>query len=194
MGQMVTYRYYIGRLNMYEDQHALAEKNLGYAFSQCHKNAIANKRRILRYLIPVKIYRGRFPAPQLLSKYGLNEFKPLVLGVQKGDLRTFQDGLFKYQDKFIRQGTYLLLEKCKTVCYRNLVKRVHLVLDKHQISLTYVAKAFQWMGMPKDLDEIECILANLIFRGYVRGYLSHTKRVLVLSKRDAFPTGAVILK
>jgi hypothetical protein len=92
------------------------------------------------------------------------------------------------------QGTYLLLEKCKTVCYRNLFKRIHLILDKHQISLSYAAKAFKWLGMPIDLDEVECILANLIYRGYVRGYLSHSKRVLVLSKRDPFPTSAVILK
>jgi len=194
MGQMVTYRFYIGRLNMYEDQHSLAEKNLDYAFAHCHRNAVGNKKRILRYLVPVKLYRGRFPTPALLDKYGLDEFKPLVAGLLKGDLRTFQDGLVKYQDRFIRQGTYLLLEKCKTVCYRNLFKRIHKILDKHQVSLAYVARAFHWLGMPIDLDEIECILANLIFRGYVRGYLSHSKRVLVLSKRDPFPTSSVILK
>jgi hypothetical protein len=95
---------------------------------------------------------------------------------------------------FFSQGTYLLLEKCKTVCYRNLFKRVHLILEKHQISLMYVAKAFKWLGLPIDLDEVECILANLIYRGFVRGYLSHSKRVLVLSKRDPFPTAAVIAK
>eukprot|EP00934_Nitzschia_sp_Nitz4_P006812 Nitzschia sp. Nitz4//scaffold2_size372955//110535//113529//NITZ4_000391-RA/size372955-processed-gene-0.404-mRNA-1//1//CDS//3329546680//6802//frame0 len=114
MGQMVTYRYYIGRLNMYEDQHAMAEKNLDFAFSHCHRNAVGNKRRILKYLVPIKMYRGRLPHPQLLEKYGLTEFKPLLEGIRKGDLRSFQDGLLKYQDRFIRQGTYLLLEKCKT--------------------------------------------------------------------------------
>ena len=92
----------------------------------------------------------------------------------------------------IRQGTYLLLEKCKTVCYRNLFKRLHLVLEHHQIPLQHVADTFKWLGMPIDLDEVECILANLIYRGYVRGYLSHTKRVLVLSKRDPFPVSSVI--
>jgi nuclear mRNA export protein PCID2/THP1 len=92
-----------------------------------------------------------------------------------------------------RQGTYLLLEKCKTVCYRNLFKRIFLILDKHQLSLNYIAKSLKWLGMPIDLDEVECILANLIYRGYIRGYLSHAKRVLVLSKREPFPTSAVIL-
>jgi hypothetical protein len=129
----------------------------------------------------------------VLDKYQLDEFKPLIQGIRKGDLRTFQDGLVKYQGRFIRQGTYLLLEKCKTVCYRNLFKRIFKVMDSHQISLNDVAKALKWLGMPIDLDEVECILANLIYRGYVRGYLSHAKRVLVLSKRDPFPTSSVIL-
>lgn len=38
----------------------------------------------------------------VLEKYGLEEFKPLVEGLRKGDLRTFQDGLVKYQHLFIR--------------------------------------------------------------------------------------------
>lgn len=130
----------------------------------------------------------------MLNKYGLEEFKPLVEGIVKGDLRTFQDGLVQYQDRFIRQGTYLLLEKCKTVVYRNLFKRVWKIMDKHQIRLDQLSKAFKWLGMPIDLDEIECILSNLIFKGYIRGYLSHAKRTLVLSKRDPFPTSAVISK
>lgn len=78
------------------------------------------------------------------------------------------------------------------MCYRNLFKRVYLVLEQPNLSLVDVARAFKWQGLPMDLDEIECILANLIFRGYVRGYLSHTKRILVLSKSNPFPTLAVI--
>lgn len=62
MGDMVTYRYYTGRLNLFEDQYAEAETNLEYAFRQCHKDAIHNKKLILRYLVPVKLYRGRLPS------------------------------------------------------------------------------------------------------------------------------------
>ena len=52
----------------------------------------------------------------------------------------------------------------------------------------------QWMGEEVDLDEIECILANLIFQGKIKGYLSHQKRFLVVSKADPFPMSAVIKK
>ena len=61
MGDMVTYRYYVGRLNMFEDQYETAEMNLEYALTHCHVNAKANKKRILNYLLPVKLLRGRLP-------------------------------------------------------------------------------------------------------------------------------------
>lgn len=37
-----------------------------------------------------------------------------------------------------------------------------------------------------DLDELQCLLANLIANSLVKGYISHERRILVLSK-DAFP-------
>jgi len=47
-GNMVTYRYFVGRLMMFEDQYETAEENLDYALRHCHKNAFKNKRSILR--------------------------------------------------------------------------------------------------------------------------------------------------
>ena len=38
-----------------------------------------------------------------------------------------------------------------------------------------------------DMDEVECIVANLIFRRYIKGYISHKNLVVVISKVDAFP-------
>jgi hypothetical protein len=61
MGEMVTYRYYVGRLNMFEDQYELAEENFDYALKHCHRSAVGNKKRILNYLVPVKLLRGRLP-------------------------------------------------------------------------------------------------------------------------------------
>eukprot|EP00584_Thalassiosira_punctigera_P026439 CAMPEP_0172577488 /NCGR_PEP_ID=MMETSP1067-20121228/138258_1 /TAXON_ID=265564 ORGANISM="Thalassiosira punctigera, Strain Tpunct2005C2" /NCGR_SAMPLE_ID=MMETSP1067 /ASSEMBLY_ACC=CAM_ASM_000444 /LENGTH=412 /DNA_ID=CAMNT_0013370175 /DNA_START=1078 /DNA_END=2316 /DNA_ORIENTATION=- len=192
MGEMVTYRYYVGRLNMFEDQYDMAEQNFDYALRHCHHSAVANKKRILNYLVPVKLLRGRLPTSKLLEKYSLHEFVPLSNGMRTGNLMEFSEGLMKNQDLFIRRGTYLLLEKCKMICYRNLFKRVYKIVGKEQIKLDHIAKSFKWLGMPIDLDEVECILANLIYKQYIRGYLSHAKRILVLSKKEPFPTSKVI--
>ena len=41
-----------------------------------------------------------------------------------------------------------------------------------------------------DLDELQCLLANLIANQLIKGYISHEKRILVLSN-DAFPANPV---
>jgi len=38
-----------------------------------------------------------------------------------------------------------------------------------------------------EVDEIECVLANLIYNGYIKGYISHQHGKLVVSKGVAFP-------
>lgn len=47
--------------------------------------------------------------------------------------------------------------------------------------------ALTWQGAEVDMDGVECIVANLIYRKYVKGYLSHQHSVAVLSKADPFP-------
>ena len=48
-------------------------------------------------------------------------------------------------------------------------------------------QALAWQGVEMDLDGVECIAANLIYRKLVKGYLSHQHRIAVLSKQDPFP-------
>lgn len=38
-----------------------------------------------------------------------------------------------------------------------------------------------------DLDETHCIVANLIYEGKIKGYISLSHQKLVLSKIDPFP-------
>ena len=62
----------------------------------------------------------------------------------------------------------------------------------HAISLKVREIQHSWLGVPMDRDEVECILANLIYKGLVRGYISHEKATLVLSKKEPFPLSAVL--
>jgi nuclear mRNA export protein PCID2/THP1 len=47
--------------------------------------------------------------------------------------------------------------------------------------------AVEWQKIPMDIDEMESILANLIYEGYIKGYLSHQAGMLVVSSSNAFP-------
>eukprot|EP00854_Cymbomonas_tetramitiformis_P009869 gene9869-11687_t len=61
------------------------------------------------------------------------------------------------------------------------------LLNSLQLPLELLQVGLKCVGVEIDIEEVECILANLIHRKYVKGYISHTKKIAVLSKADAFP-------
>lgn len=98
------------------------------------------------------------------------------------------------QESLIQTGTYIILEKLKASVYRSLVKTVHSIHmsnetggKQFQLPLAMLQKSLDWLGVSMDLDEVECVLVNLIYRKYLKGYISHKNRILVLSKNEAFP-------
>ena len=99
------------------------------------------------------------------------------------------------QSSFVRIGVYLVLEQVKLIAYRNLFKRLFLLTNSTRLNLNSFEAAFKFLGeYDTDLDEIECILANQIFQNKIKGYISHQKRFLIVSKSEPFPTTAVIKK
>lgn len=42
-------------------------------------------------------------------------------------------------------------------------------------------------GMELPVEEVECLLANQIYKGFMKGYISHEKQTVVLSKVNPFP-------
>lgn len=49
----------------------------------------------------------------------------MILAVARtGDVRSFNELLSKWEKVFINKGTYLLMEKCLMLVYRNLVKKM----------------------------------------------------------------------
>jgi len=55
-----------------------------------------------------------------------------------------------------------------------------------QIRLPHLQAGLRAAGLDVDADEVECLLANLVFRKMIRGYISHKPPVLVLAKAGAF--------
>jgi len=194
--EKVTYNFYVGRLAVFEDAYERAAEHLEYAFAQCHARSVRNVRLILQYLIPVKLILGTLPSRKLLEKYDLREFVDVVDAMRHGDARTLDAALSEGESTFIKQGTYLILEKLRMSVYRTLFKKVHAIHGEtadaakaNQVSLAKFQTALAWCGAEDvDLDEVECIVANLIFRKFIKGYISHKNRVLVLSKADPFPS------
>ncbi|KAD5316829.1 hypothetical protein E3N88_16775 [Mikania micrantha] len=189
----VTYMYYTGRLEVLNENFPAADHKLSYALKHCDPQSEGNIRMILKYLIPVKLSIGILPKESLLEKYSLVEYSDIVLAMKRGDLRLLRHALEEHEDRFLRSGVYLVLEKLELQVYQRLVKKIYIIQKQkdpskaHQIKLEMIVKALKWLEMEMDLDEVECIMSILIYKNLVKGYFAHKSKVAVLSKQDPFP-------
>jgi len=56
-----------------------------------------------------------------------------------------------------------------------------------RIPLSMFHSAVRVSGMDVVPEETECLVANMIYKGFVRGYISHEKQMVVLAQTSAFP-------
>ena len=189
----VTLCYYLGRATLYDERLAEAEQMLSLAFQMCSRAFISHKRAILRYLVPVKMLLGQLPADELLQQYQLQLYLPIKEALYTGNVGLLQRSLDEHRLRMVQQGTFLIVEKLLWACYRRLIKRVHahhaqVQPDKpHQLPLGVVLGVLQAQGVSTDMEQLECMLSNLIVRGYVKGYISHASKVMVVAKEGAYP-------
>lgn len=184
----VTYRYYTGRKAMFDSEYRLAEEYLEYSFTHCHIQSKKNKRRILIYLIPVKMLLGYLPKKDLLVKYDLMEFWPAAQAIRQGNSDGLSKAIERSQSFFIKNGVYIMLEKLRMIAFRNLFKKMYHLLGSHQIDISALTIALKFTGLSDaDTDETQCLVANLINENKIKGYISHQHNKLVVSKQNPFP-------
>lgn len=208
LSHTVTYRYYMGRLHLLDGRYEEAERDLQQSFEQMPKagkknfqqqknnNAQVsyhNKRLVLAYLIPAKLMRGKLPQKNLLEKYGLSEYGPLADAVRQGDMRLFRECLVRNEWLFRRRGLFILLERLKLLVYRTLFRRtLHFVRrpgGPAVCPLDALQSALRASHVEMDLEEVECVVANLIAGKLVRGYMATQKdrMFVIFSQKEAFP-------
>ena len=201
--EQVTFYYYSGRMCLFDNKlkESYTYLNKSYAICQGYQgiNSDKIKRQILKYLIPIKIYFGEFPHESLMKNYALFEYVDLSLSIYKGDLVSFKNHVEKFKKLWIQRGLYFFIEKLQIILLRNLFKMAFNIVSDNgkvvQMDTEVFLRTINWKSEEKyDIDEVECFLAQLIFKSYIRGYISHEKRKIVFSKSDAFPPISEIAK
>ena len=201
----VNYFYYEGRLNLYEFNYRQAEESLSYAYHNCLDYHVKNEAKILKFLLPVRMLFGKFPKAALFDAYGLEEYKGVGEACKEGNLRLFSSEMKRYEQKFIASGVYLMMEKLRMVTLRNLFKRIHIALgEEPKIDLAQILPLLREQEEEldpeeededhMDMDDLECLVANLIYKGWIKGYVLHDKKLLILKKTEAFPEIDKVMK
>ena len=180
---------------MFNNDFSEAKHELKKAFQLCHRDQDQNKQRILRYLVPIEMTYGKFPTEKMLAQYDLDEYKEVIDACLSGNMVGLEDAISKNQDNYINSGVFSVIEKLRMMTLRNFVKKVTQAINatpalqlhgkQNHVNLQLLYRPLQRWDPELDLDELECLIANLMGSGLLRGYISHERRILVLSK-DAF--------
>jgi hypothetical protein len=166
------------------------EQNVGASTpEQAAEDSIADyDRLILTYLIPCRLITQHvIPSPKLLAESpGLARLiGPLVTSIKKGDLTGFDKALADGEPEFVRRRIFLTLERSRDIALRNLLRKVYLAagyddlkegqtekdrIRKSRIPLIHFATALtmgiaaEGNGQAMEDDEVECLLANQIYK------------------------------
>ncbi|KAI0797101.1 PCI domain-containing protein [Abortiporus biennis] len=187
----VTYRYYIGMLSFLNEDFAKSEQELTLAFYNCHLEAHGNQQRVLTYLIPLRILRGHLPTRELLDRFPVLDdlYSPFIVAMKTGNIRSYDELLEKFERRLANLNLYLTMERAREIVIRGLFRRVWVMSEKStRIPISMFHVALQFAGSTDTpVEEAECLVANMIYKGYMKGYISHEKQTVVLSAKNAFP-------
>ncbi|THC97614.1 hypothetical protein EYZ11_002904 [Aspergillus tanneri] len=164
---IVTFNYYVGVINFLDENYEEAESHLADAWNMCHKDSLKNR--------------------------------------ENGDLREFDAAMSAGEEEFVKRRIYLPLERGRDIALRNLFRKVFIVggfeeskdgqapIRRTRVPVAEFSAALR-IGTHAsdkvriDMDEVECLLSNLIYKGLMKGYIARERGMVVLSKGGtAFP-------
>ncbi|CAH2051454.1 unnamed protein product [Thlaspi arvense] len=98
----VTYMYYTGRLEVFNENFPAADTKLSYALQYCNHK----KERNIRYdcgllLDCITLALRIIPTYELLRNYKLHEYINIVQALRKGDLRLLRHVLDEHEDRWL---------------------------------------------------------------------------------------------
>ena len=190
----VTFNYFLGRYYFNREEFEASEKCFVFCFERlsafpCQLNSV------LHFLIPVKLILSlQKPNFHLIflfkSKQNRLFYQNLVEVMSAGDLDTYKRLLHENSQTLLKFGSFTLYEKLFLLILRQKVIRIHKLLENStRISLILLKN----LCKTEELEDVTCLVANLIAKGLIRGYISEEKQFLVLSAQNPFPNTGILL-
>ncbi|KAG4301897.1 hypothetical protein PCANB_002153 [Pneumocystis canis] len=165
---VVTYKYYLGVSAFLNEEYEVAKTELMVSLNLCQKESVKNLELILTCLIPTLLLTSqKMPSKALLSKFlRLKElYEPLTMYIRKGNLKEYDKLLLKKEKELVNRRIYLVIERVRDICMRNLFRRVFLLNERNsRIPIEQFHIALKYMGLDADVAETECFLANMIYK------------------------------
>lgn len=196
---IVTWKYYCGLFAFGREDYEIvlprmskliqAQRELNEAFNLSLASSVRNLGLILSYLLPLHLISSTYPSRQLLQRYQqlYALYEPLFTAICTGNLRLFDSHLAEYSPIFLRKRVYLAIERSRQCCLRTLFQCAVTEYSGTRIPIEVFEAALRVGGEPLGREETECFVANMIYRGWIKGYISRERGMVVLSAKEGFP-------
>ena len=127
------------------------------------------RKLVMRYLIPCRIFLGKLYQPTQPDT-DFPEYNQIIDSIKTADFDTYDQLSKKYQKLWLKRGIYLLMDRVRIILWRTLIKRLFQLMG-NKIELQAIEKAVKLRGGSESLNECICIVANLVYEGYIKGYI-----------------------
>lgn len=167
VSEVVTYRYYQGRMRLYERRLDEAHQILREAYTLLPPAGFGNepqrlnKERVRFFLAVAGVTNGRrIPGEIARADKDLLPclFGDLVAAIERGDPVRFSAALDSHASTFHRRGVYLILQQAKLLCYLMVVARVHAAMaalpeaDNSRITISTLLAAYTYITGEEEPD------------------------------------------
>ena len=139
--------------------------------------------KILVYLLPLEyLINNKLPNDLIWEKYPILEpLKPLFNAIKSNNVKLFKS-LINYNAQWLNKIHLLSLYKQLINPIRiNNLQKISMNYPKHIIPISIIANINN-----EPITSTECYISQMINGGKVRGYISHSHCVIVLSKQSPF--------
>ena len=82
-------------------------------------------RRILTFLIPLRMMKGSFPAPRLLARFPALEglYGPFIQSIRQGNIAAFDKALHELESRLVQLNVWLIIVKAREIVIGRVFKK-----------------------------------------------------------------------
>ncbi|KAI5959646.1 CSN12 [Candida pseudojiufengensis] len=213
----ITFLYFQSLIALDDGDYNASETSLDEAMDLLQDYKIKDSiqlQQILIILVPLKLFnKGKLPNKIIWTKFKKLKYlyeDNFLKAIKEGNLKKYDECMEKFENFLLKRHLYIIMELLRQFTQLNLFKKITFVindtnnksiqLNAYQIgfefSMNYDQKNNYKINSSNsssrilnkiDILEIENIIANLITNGFIRGFLSNSSNVVVLSKSNPFP-------
>ncbi|OAO13851.1 hypothetical protein AV274_4526 [Blastocystis sp. ATCC 50177/Nand II] len=177
-----TYCYYRGRLLLYSEKYDEALELLSRSYANCDPQASHNRARILYYLIPLEMNKGRLPPLSLLREYHFEFYEKVRESLLSGNLQLFISTVEANRRTINQRGICLLISQIRLRVCARLVLRCALTYGKPIVPYAIMQSGFRLHGIELSDEELSRMANSLQVSSLIKCYTSLNNRMVVFSK------------